>query len=280
MNPSVSTWSTHHLLQTGSLNQKSFLDLVARNRINMIEIVDIDFKKTDLSSMEELKKDAVDRGISISCMSLEHDLCRLTEEERAADIAKVKNWMEISKKLEVRNVRAFTGWHKPNIPYPIQMEWVYEGLSVIAEEAERLDLFIVLENHDDVCLGAEEILTMFRRISSNRLYTCPDIFNYKTMKGENIPEIGEWSFTEIEKLLPLAKNVHLKICKAVEENTNDSFLDVKRVFNQLNRIGYTGPVALEFMWPYLEANMDECAELEKAMQVLAYWCNKPDMKTI
>jgi hypothetical protein len=52
------------------------------------------------------------------------------------------------------------------------------------------------------------------------------------------------------------------------------------VFNQLNKIGYTGPVALEFMWPYLKAGLDECAELEKAMQVLTYWCNKPDKKTI
>jgi sugar phosphate isomerase/epimerase len=273
MNPGVSTWSAHHLLEVGTLTMETFLDLIEKHQITMIEIVDIDFKNPDIRFLEKMQKAAGERGIIISCMSLEHDLCRLTIEERNADVVKVKEWMAISKHLGVRNIRAFTGWHKSGIPYPLQVEWVYEGLSKIAEEASRLDLDIVLENHNDVCLGAEEILTMFRHIGSSHLFTCPDIFNYKTFTGKDVPLIDDWSFAEIWKLLPLARNAHLKICEAVEHNTTDRYLDVKRVFAQLNKAGYSGPVALEFMWPYLKSDKNELAELEKAMQVLSHWCN-------
>jgi sugar phosphate isomerase/epimerase len=272
MNPGVSTWSAHHLLETGTLTMETFLELIEKNQIAMIEIVDIDFKNPDIRFLEKMKKAAGERGITISCMSLEHDLCRLTPEERNADVVKVKEWMAISRHLGVRNVRVFTGWHKRGIPYPLQLGWVYEGLSKIAEEASRLDLDIVLENHNDVCLGAEEILAMFRHIGSSRLFTCPDIFNYAAFVKENVPVIDDWSFAEIGKLLPLARNAHLKICEAVEYNTADRYLDVKRVFTQLNKAGYSGPVALEFMWPYLESGKNELAELEKAMQVLSRWC--------
>jgi sugar phosphate isomerase/epimerase len=108
------------------------------------------------------------------------------------------------------------------------------------------------------------------------LFTCPDIFNYKTIVEKDVPLIDDWSFTEIGKLLPLARNAHLKICEVIERNTTDRYLDVKRVFAQLNKAGYNGPLALEFMWPYLKSDKNELAELEKAMQVLSCCCNGAD----
>ncbi|MDR1503663.1 MAG: sugar phosphate isomerase/epimerase [Prevotella sp.] len=274
MNASVSTWSVHHLLETGSLTPEGFIDLVFENGIKMIEVVDFDFPNPDFSFMVKFKDKAEKKGITISCMSIEHDLCRLTEEEREADIKKVKDWIVLSENIAVKKVRIFTGRHKPSIPYSMQMEWVYKGISKIAEEAERLDVDLVLENHNDVCLGADEILELFRRINSKKLFTCPDIFNYKIMAAKNKPVIDEWGYREIEKLLPFARNAHLKICEAVDNNRGDKFLDLERVLRQMKAHNYNGPVALEFMWPYILDNQQQYTGLKNAMQVLVYQINR------
>lgn len=272
---SVSTWSVHEFLLSGKLSLENFVKKIKSLGAAGMEIVDIDFQDTSLKAMKKLKKISDDNGVQITCMSIEHDLCQLSEEERQNDVEKVFRWMKISKTLGVRNVRIFTGWHKPMIPYSEQIEWVYEGLVKLAEKAEELDLDLVLENHDDVCLGADEILAMFDRIGSKRLYTCPDVFNYKRMIGKNIPIIDDKSFEEIEKLLPLAKNVHIKICEAVKNNTEDKYLDIPRMISMLKAVNYDGPLALEFMWPYLEdTDKDPMEEFENAVKVIVYQCQR------
>lgn len=272
---SVSTWSVHEFLLSGKLSYEDFVKKVKNLGTVGVEIVDIDFQDTSLEAMKKLKKISDENNVQITCMSIENDLCQLSEEDRQNEVEKVLRWMRTSKMLGVRNVRIFTGWHKPMIPYSEQIKWVYEGLATLSEKAKVLNLDLVLENHDDVCLGADEILAMFDRIGSKHLYTCPDVFNYKRMAGTNMPIIDDRSFEEIEKLLPLAKNVHVKICEAVKNNTEDKYLDIPRMISMLKSVNYDGPVALEFMWPYLKnTNKDPIEEFENAVKVIVYQCQK------
>lgn len=269
---SVSTWSAHDLLLSGKLSPEGFLLKMKEFGAQGIEIVDFDFADHSMDSIKNIKRLTDKHNMLITCMSIEHDLCQLTEEARQQDVDKVVEWMEISKAIGVRNVRVFTGWNKEGVPYEQQMEWVYEGLSKLYAKAEEMDLDLVLENHDDVCLKADEILAMRERVGSKYFYTCPDIFNYKKFAGKNIPVIDEESFSEIDKLLPIAKNAHIKICEAVNNNTEDKYLDVGRMVDMLKAVGYDGALALEFMWPYMSEDKDQIEEIGKAIQVMKHHC--------
>ena len=186
------------------------------------------------------------------------------------DADRVIHWLETAKKLNVRNVRVFTGWLKEGVPYHMQMKWIYEGIERIIKKAEEWDLNLVLENHDNVCFGADEIVELIGDMRSDRLFTCPDVFNYKTFTKDGKPAIGDWSYEEIEKLLPYAKNAHIKICKAIENNTRDEYLDIGRMRKLLKKYEYGGPVVLEFMWPLLKEGADSTEALENAIEVLKY----------
>ena len=265
---SVSTWSAHEQLYYGKMSKEDFVKLLHKHGVSGMEAVDIDFQDTSFESMKELQDIGRAYGVEITCMSLEHDLCRYTEEERRMDADRVIHWLETAKKLNVRNVRVFTGWLKEGVPYHMQMKWIYEGIERIIKKAEEWDLNLVLENHDNVCFGADEIVELIGDMRSDRLFTCPDVFNYKTFTKDGKPAIGDWSYEEIEKLLPYAKNAHIKICKAIENNTRDEYLDIGRMRKLLKKYEYGGPVVLEFMWPLLKEGADSTEALENAIEVL------------
>lgn len=267
---SVSTWSAHEQLYSGKMSKEDFVRLLHKHGISGMEVVDIDFQDPSFESMKELQDMGKKYGVGITCMSMEHDLCQYTPEDRKDDVDKVIRWMETAKKLQVKNVRVFTGWLKEGIPYHMQMKWVYEGMEKIIKRASELELDLVLENHDNVCFGADEILELIGDMRSDSLYTCPDVYNYKTFTKPGVPLVGEWSYQEIEKLLPYAKNVHIKICRTVKNNTEDVYLDIGRMRGLLEKYEYEGPVALEFMWPLLKKEEDHTQALENAIEVLKY----------
>ena len=270
MKLSVSTWSAHNQLLSGEMSKHDFVKLLYKHGITGMEVVDIDFADKSYESLKELQELGKQYGVEITCMSLEHDLCQYTERDREADICKVFAWMEVAKKLRVKNVRVFTGWLKEGVPYHMQMRWVYEGIRPIIKKAEELDLDLVLENHDNVCFGADEIIELIGDMNTPYLYTCPDVFNYKTYTAAGEPLLDEWSYQEIEKLLPYAKNVHIKISKALDNNTRDIYVDIGKMRRLLEKYEYDGSVALEFMWPLLAKNEDMTRELENAIDVLKY----------
>ena len=101
---SVSTWSAHEQLYHGNMSKEGFVKLLHKHGVSGMEVVDIDFRDTSFESMKELQDIGRAYGVEITCMSLEHDLCQYTEEERQTDVDKVIRWMETAKKLGVRNV--------------------------------------------------------------------------------------------------------------------------------------------------------------------------------
>jgi len=267
---SVSTWSAHESLLSGKLDAHGFLSLISGEGAKGVEIVDIDFVTPDLQTISAFQNEAGKHGVEVTCLSLEHSLCRLTAAERQADVENVKRWMSIAKTLSVRNVRVFTGWMEKQATYRAQLRWVYEGMRKIADEAERLDLDLVLENHNNVCLAADEIIALMVKVRSPKLFTCPDVFNYKTFAEDMTPVIGDDSFAEIEPLLPFARNAHIKICEAVKNDTEDRYLDISRMIHLFAKYRYNGAVALEYMWPYLTETDDAIEGMRKAIRVLCH----------
>ena len=275
---SVSTWSAHPLLESGELSMEGFVELIGKMGAQGMEVVEIDFKDTSYENMRKLQELGENNGVQITCMSLEHDLCRTSADLRCQDIEKVKAWIDMSVRLGVPLVRVFTGWKKENIPYDTQMQWVYEGLREISDYAAVKNIKLALENHNDVCLRAGEILELQKKINNPYLRTCPDIFNYKKFTGPQQPLIDDECFEEIEYLLPMAANAHIKICEAVNGNTKERYLDIERMIKRLAANDYHGALTIEFMWPYMDKNKNLINELENAIALLDYQMKKTGVK--
>ncbi len=47
-------------------------------------------------------------------------------------------------------------------------------------------------------------------------------------------------------------------------------MDIPRLMNLFEKHHYDGPVALEFMWPYLSPQKDATEEMRRAIRVLCH----------
>ena len=154
---SVSTWSAHQQLLSGKLSAEAFLRLIREEGAEGVEIVDFDFENPTAETYQNFYDQAEKQGVEVTCLSIEHSLCRMTEKRRLEDVEKVREWMRLAKSLGVRNVRIFTGWMENEAPYHTQLEWVYEGMRLLTDEAEKLDVDLVLIAAG--FLGSQEYVT-------------------------------------------------------------------------------------------------------------------------
>jgi len=263
----VSTWSFHPELLSGKLTIEALLEFCRENHIDGLEVVDIDLIDISLEKLRDIKRQADAMGIEISCLSLEHDLSRYSAEARQDDVNKVLRWMSYAQALGVKLVRVFTGRDKVGVPYDQQAQWVYDGLTQLAAKAEELQIDLVLENHNNICKSADEILDVIEKIGSPRLFTCPDPYNYIWSNQEKRAIYKESIYDDIGKILPYAKNYHMKVTK-VDDSGEDIYMDCGRWLNQMQEYGYEGYWTIEFSWPNREPEVDFLDEVGKAAKLL------------
>ncbi|CCQ92645.1 hypothetical protein CULT_1040011 [[Clostridium] ultunense Esp] len=272
MKIATSTWSFHPELLSGRLTFAQLIAFCREHGIEGIEIVDIDLIDVSLDKLIEIKRLADKNGIQISCLSLEHDLCRLSEEARRDDVRKVERWISYAKALNVDLVRVFTGWTKQGASPEEQDSWVIEGMRSLARKAEEAGVWLVLENHNDIRHAADDILDLIRQVGSPRLCTCPDPYNYAWSDKENQPIVSDRVYEETEKLLPLAKNTHMKITK-FKEDGEEYYMDCGRILKLLRKYGYDGFWTIEFAWPRREGDFDFLEEVAKGAKLLRKYLN-------
>ena len=90
---SVSTWSAHQQLLSGKLSAEAFLRLIREEGAEGVEIVDFDFENPTAETYQNFYDQAEKQGVEVTCLSIEHSLCRMTEKRRLEDVEKVREWM-------------------------------------------------------------------------------------------------------------------------------------------------------------------------------------------
>lgn len=262
-----STWSFHPWLLSGKTSIRELAEKGASLGLDGYEIVDIDLPDTSESGIRSIRPIMSDYGMAISCVSVEHDLSQLSEAAWQADIDKVYQWMEYSLILGTPKLRVFTGWQKQGMTYLEQVKKCRDGLSLLAERAENLGVTLVLENHNDVCRFADELIPLIQEIGSPALKTNPDPFNFGRDDRTRTCLVNQMVFEQTRLMMPFAENIHFKLTK-FREDGSDVNMDVPVFMDLFREYDYDGWIAVEFMWPDREKDVDLYQEIRNGAALI------------
>ena len=164
-------------------------------------------------------------------------------------------------------VYATYSWQKQGMTYLEQVKKCRDGLSLLAERAENLGVTLVLENHNDVCRFADELIPLIQEIGSPALKTNPDPFNFGRDDRTRTCLVNQMVFEQTRLMMPLAENIHFKLTK-FREDGSDINMNVPVFMDLFREYDYDGWIAVEFMWPDREKDVDLYQEIRNGAALI------------
>jgi len=103
-----SSWSYHAAFRAGRIDQREWLHLCAEEmELDGVELVDVHFPTTDPLYLRDIKKLCINLHLTIGGIAVSNDFG--TDESRAIEATKVRQWCDIAAYLGAPVVRIFAG---------------------------------------------------------------------------------------------------------------------------------------------------------------------------
>ena len=234
-----SSWSYHKAFADKRLDQRGWLRLCAEElELDGVELLDIHFPTLDKDYLREIKKACTDSGLTISCVSVSNDFGLADAAARDRELAKVRQWLNITSFFGAPVLRVFAGWYhgmkKGDAAAREVWPEVIERLGACAEYASEQGIVLGIENHNGRGLvgTADEVERCLADVKSPWLRLNLDTGDYGDLES-------------IRRTLSHAVHVHGKLYDVDGEGA-DRKLDWPGVAAILREGGYRGFVSIEY----------------------------------
>jgi sugar phosphate isomerase/epimerase len=192
--------------------------------------------------INELKLKAFESGVSISGSGVRNNFTVADKDKRAADVAIIKEWVEIASQLGAPVLRVFADtqmrsktW-KDVAPGKTRAEvaaYITDNLKECAEHGEKHGVVIGVQNHGDFLQTAEQQLELIGMVDSKWCGAIVDTGYYKT------PD----PYVDMAKAAPYAVNWQIK--QSAFGAASPIPLDLKRLLLIIRKSGYRGYIPIE-----------------------------------
>jgi sugar phosphate isomerase/epimerase len=173
-------------------------------------------------------------GLDVSGTGVRNDFTLPDAAKRAAELERVKRWVEVAATLGAPCLRVFAG--NDQTPGPTRderLDWLVGSLREATAWGERHGVVIACQNHDDYLKTAADVLVLRERAASDWFALNVDIGSLRTADP----------YDEIARLAPFACTWQLK--ELVYRNGREERTDVRRVVRIIRDAGYRGYVPIE-----------------------------------
>ena len=264
----VSTYSYWHF-RTARYPVEKVIENASRLGFDGVEILHRQMTDESPAYVNMLKQAAFKHGLALPMLSIHQDFISPKEEERREAVDHTIKCIALAERLGIPSIRLNSGrWNtiasfddlmkvKGDEP-PIQgftdedaFRWCIEGIQACLPAAERAGVLLALENHWGLTTKTENLLRIYKSVSSPWLGINLDTGNFP---GDPYPEI--------EKIAPHATIVQAKTYYGGGEwYTLD--LDYNRIAATLRKANFRGWVSLE-----MEGKEDPATAVPKSLEVL------------
>lgn len=210
---------------------------------------------------QHLRNVASELGLPITCYVFFVDLA-LPENERQVQIDAGRRLLDRTAAIGTPRAMIVPAVFKPDRSPSDQKNWVIEGLRTLAEHAENIELMLLAENIDyppvrplmgrgtqcrEICEQVDS--PAFRLIYDSGCSLAVDEDPIETLKTM-APYLYHVHLKNSSRLEP-----HQRVERFMESETGETFVstplggglvDVGQVIRELDKIGYSGPVLLEY----------------------------------
>lgn len=263
MKISVSSYSFAQYIRDGKLTQLSCIEKAKEMGFDAIEFTDID-GAGDLEKQKEnaklLREKADELGFDINAYTIGANLAKPTEEERKAEIERLKGQLDVAKILGAKVMRhdvcyslGKTGFSRS---FDLMLPYLADSARQVTEYGAALGIRTCSENHGYIAQDSDRMERLFNAVNHDNYGLLIDMGNFTCVDEDHA--------LAVSRLAPYAVHVHAKdmrirsvptgVCNAMTRGGNyfcgvavgEGDVPVKKCLNILKRAGYEGYLSIEF----------------------------------
>ena len=261
MKISVTSYSFQQYLNAGKIDHLGMID-----KAHEIGIEGIEFTPLPGETFEErsaLAKKLCERakavGMPIASYTVNADLYKGSDEANAAEVARLKEQLDIAAILGAPTMRHDVCWSVPKTgavrSFDAMLPTLAKSAREITEYAATLGIRTCSENHGLVAQDSDRMERLFNAVGHENYGLLVDIGNFVCVDEDNV--------TAVSRVAPYAIHVHAKdfyLSREKKEGwgvsrgcnywqgaaVGDGDVDVKKCIEVLKKAGYDGYVSIEY----------------------------------
>ena len=231
--PAICAYSFRNELKSGQMTYADLIRMAADTGTDGIDLTTYWLADTSDETLFALKKLAYRLSVSLYSIGIRARMAQPTPELRAAEVATVRQWLDVAERLGSAHIRVFGGNVPKGATEAQAVDWAAETLKRCAEEAGRKGITLGVEDDGGITTTAEQTVGIVRKANSPWVGVNLDIGNFPSD-----------AYREIEICAPLASNVHFKSHVQAEGRRQPA--DWPKILGILRKAGYVGYLALEY----------------------------------
>jgi sugar phosphate isomerase/epimerase len=251
-------WSVHALAFGGKMDVADFIRYSATLPVQGVELLDCFWKDME-KEIAQVNKLTEEYGLQVACYAIGNNFVNTDADARRAEVQKVKDAVDVAKRLNTKVVRVFSGDATEGVEFAVAREWIIAGLKEGAEYAAQHGINLALENHGLFAGRAEQIEEIIREINNPYFGSTFDTGNFLLVNDEPTQAI--------KRLANMVKHVHVKDFAEVDASyTGQTYVgidqrrfigtvalegsvDLRSIFADLRQANYSGWLSLEYEGP-------------------------------
>jgi sugar phosphate isomerase/epimerase len=196
--------------------------------------------------VDDLKRRAADLGVGISGTGVRNNFTTADKSVRDADVAHIKDWVEVAARLGAPVIRVFADTQRKNQTWESVSEghtraqveeWIVAALRECADHGQRYDVRIGVQNHGDFLKTGQDVLRLVEAVGSDWCGPIVDTGYFKTSDP----------YVDIALVAPHAFNWQIKQSPFGAESQIPT--DLIRLMTIIRKSGYSGYLPIETLSP-------------------------------
>lgn len=183
MKISVSMYSLNSTIKEENWTIFDFIDYAKSISLDGVELLDIYWNDKE-KEIKQVKEALQKHDLSVSAYDVTNNFVKESSEERAKEVAKIKDGIEVAKQLGTNIIRVFCGDLHGDLTYEDGQDWIVEGLKACAETAEKEQVYLAIENHGLLAGKSEQVEEIINKVNSPFVKSTFDTGNFLLVHEE------------------------------------------------------------------------------------------------
>jgi sugar phosphate isomerase/epimerase len=193
--------------------------------------------------LQALADRAREAGVVISAVSARGDFAQESEARRDAEVAELKEWVDITARLGVPTMRVYGASRHEGMTFERSKPWIVAGLREVAACAATRGVKLGMEDHGAIT-AVSQVRAIVEAVDSPAFGVLMDV--------GNLQHFGEDPVAAAKLLAPWVVHVHLKESRRQPDGSllacavGEGDIDIPAVLRALSDGGYEGCLAIEY----------------------------------